>query len=219
MVSGGKDSLALLHLVHGVDADTAAFFIDCGAETPYTYAVIRRLRQLEYPIETVPTAAPLITQLKRVGWQGYDGPERAYTDRHWTRADLRALLIEHPAQRIRQAGYPIALLGLRAGESRGRLMSYRRRGWWYTRADGAQIACPLADWTAADVFAYCLSHDLPLSAVYLQPDDPERERRRTAAALLTYCVAYGGAWRRLREEQPAFWQELVREFPRIARQA
>lgn len=219
MVSGGKDSLALLHLTHGVAPDTPAYFIDCGAETPWTYAVLRRLRQLEYPIETVATAQPLMSMLKRVGWQGYSGPEREYTDRHWTRADLRWWLIDEPAARIRALGYPVHLLGLRAGESRGRLKNYRRRGWLYERRDGAVIAAPLADWTGADVLAYCLAHDLPLSEVYLQPDDPAREQRRTAAALLTYCVAYGGAWRLLRAEQPAFWQELVRDFPQIARQA
>lgn len=149
-----------------------------------------------------------------VGMLGYEGPELAAPGHHWTGAHWRENLVEQPARAVRDLGYPVQLLGLRAEESRGRRMNRRVRGPIYGRPNGTTVACPLADWEGTDVLAYVTTRGLPLSRVYLQPGDPERERRRTAAVFLE-VGAQQGDWRRLREEQPAFWQELTAEFPRM----
>jgi 3'-phosphoadenosine 5'-phosphosulfate sulfotransferase (PAPS reductase)/FAD synthetase len=110
----------------------------------------------------------------------------------------------------------VHLIGLRAEESRGRLMNRRAHGVLYPRGDGRWIATPLADWTALDVFAYLVSNDLPVSQEYLDPGDTaeERGRRRTGTALGTTNTGYG-RWHELRVRHRALWQELVTMFPEM----
>ncbi len=214
MVSGGKDSVALLHLAREVDPALPAIFVDDGAQLPWTYDVIEALREMGHAITTIETEVTLPWMLRHVGMLGYDGPEKQPGDWHWTGAQFREVLVDEPARRVRDMGWPVQLLGLRAEESHARMMNRRVRGTIYGRANGTTIACPLSDWEGADVFAYVTGHDLPLSPIYLQPDDPGRERRRTAAVLLTEA-AMQGEWRRIRELLPAYWQEISREFPNM----
>lgn len=218
MVSGGKDSTALLHLARGIDPTLSAAFVDDGAQLPWTYAVLDALRAAGHAIMTIETMRSLPWMLKHVGMLGYDGPDKRPGEWHWTGAHFREVLVEEPARRLRDMGYPVHLLGLRAEESRGRLMNRRRRGVTYGRANGTTIVTPLADWEGADVLTYIVTHDLPLSPVYLEPDDPERDRRRTAAVYLEQA-ADAGDWHRLREQLPAFWQEITADFPGMRKRA
>lgn len=218
MVSGGKDSTALLHLSRTLDPTIPAAFVDDGAQLPWTYDVLDALRALGHSIMTITTEETLVWMLKHVGMLGYAGPERIAGDWHWTGAHFREVLVDEPSRRLRDMGYPVQLIGLRAEESRGRLMHRKRRGVIYGRANGITIATPLADWEGADVLAYIVTHDLPLSPVYLQPDDPERDRRRTAAVYLEQS-ADAGDWHRIREHLPAFWQEITRDFPGMRKRA
>lgn len=216
LVSGGKDSTALLHLARAVDPALPAVFVDDGAQTPWTCQVLGELRALGHTIVTLQTTISVPEMRRMVGMHGYDGPERLPGEWHWTRAHWREVLVEQPQRMIRDMGYPVQLMGLRAEESRGRLMNRKRRGLLYGRANGITVATPLADWTGADVLAYCVTNELPLSPVYLQPGDERRDRRRTATALME-DAAVQGEWQRLRVEQPAFWYELARELPGIWR--
>lgn len=210
--SGGKDSTVLLHLAHEVDPSIPAYFVDDGAQLPWTYAVVEAMRRRGHAVTTLQTVISLPDMLRRVGMLGYDGPERLPGEWHWTGAQFRWVLVDEPARRIRDMGYPVQLLGLRAEESRARLVNRRARGVVYGRGDGITVVTPLADWEGDDVLAYIVHHDLPLSPVYLQPDDPERHRRRTAAVFLEQA-ADAGDWSRYRQLLPSFWQELSREFP------
>lgn len=214
MFSGGKDSLALLHLAREVLPGVPAFFIDSGAETAWTHETVAAMRQRGYRIETVYPQLSIVEMAQLVGWMGYDGPERLPGEWHWRPEDWKCVLVHEPAERIVAMGYPVHLLGLRAQESRGRLMNRRARGAIYPRRDGEIIATPLADWRHEDVFAYVFTHDLPLSREYLDPMDTaeERGRRRTGTALGTTTVM-AGRWHELRTRHPELWQRLVAMFP------
>lgn len=218
MVSGGKDSVALLHLARQINPEIPAFFVNDGAQLPWTLEVIDRLRQMGHAIMTLDTVISLPDMYRKVGMLGYDGPDRLDGEWHWTTDDFRRVLIDEPSERVRDMGYPVHLLGLRADESWARMVNRRAHGVIYGRKNGVTIACPLADWSGEDVFAFIVSHDLPLSPIYLQPDDPERERRRTAAVLIDEAARMG-EWRRIRELLPDYWAELASEFPSIRRRS
>lgn len=216
--SGGKDSLALLHLAQRIAPDIPGFFIDSGCETPDTLATVAAMAARGHRIERVYPVRSIVDMYKVCGLAGYDGPDKLPGEWHWQRADWKRMLIDEPAERIRAMGYPVALLGLRKEESRGRLISLRKYGAIHQRRDGAWIASPLADWEGADVLAYCLTEGLPLSAIYLDPNDTaaEREHRRTGTALGSTYATYG-RFQDLRRRYPALWAELIADFPRLAR--
>lgn len=214
--SGGKDSLALLHLVQSVDQGIPGFFIDSGAETPDTLDTVQSMESRGHLVERIYPLRSIIEMFKLVGLLGYDGPDRLPGEWHWKRNKWKQVLIDEPAARIRSLGYEVALLGLRKDENKGRGISLRKYGPVHRRKDGVWIACPLADWTGADVLAYCMAHDLPLSKIYLDPGDSaaEREHRRTGTALGSTYTSYGRL-QDLRRRYPKMWAELVADFPRI----
>lgn len=208
--SGGKDSMALLHLAAAIKPDIPAYFIDSGAETPDTLDAIAAMRARGHLVRTIHPERTIIELCRAAGFWGAkpDGPITLLKP-----ADFKRALIEEPAARIRHAGYPVALLGLRMEESLGR-QSLSRHGPIHQYRHGGWRACPLRRWSGSDVIAYCQAHELPLSAVYLDADDRERERRRTGTALGTQYQTYG-RFQRLRRRHPALWQELIRTFPRL----
>jgi 3'-phosphoadenosine 5'-phosphosulfate sulfotransferase (PAPS reductase)/FAD synthetase len=217
MVSGGKDSLALAHLARRTLGNgIQCFFIDSGCEHPAALTTIEALRDAGFRIETVHPEWSVIEMLKAVGALGYDGPAKLDGDWHWADGDFKRILISEPAEAIRARGYPVALLGLRAEESRGRAMSMRRYGPIRTRMDGAIIACPLAWWTGADVFAYCLARDLPLSEIYTRDGHDDRERRRTGTLVGNSSVRYG-RWVDIKRDYPGVWMRLTEMFPDMSR--
>lgn len=212
LFSGGKDSTALLHLCREMCPELPSVFVDDGAQLPWTYQTIDRIRAMGHAVQVIETVVSFPWMLKRVGMLGSSAPERLEGAWHWSPSQFREVLVEEPARRIRDMGYPVHLMGLRAEESRARLMNRKRRGVIYGRGNGITVVCPLADWDGIDVLAYCVTHDLPLSPAYLQPDDSDRYRRRTAAVYLEQS-AEAGDWQRIREQLPAFWQEMTAEFP------
>jgi 3'-phosphoadenosine 5'-phosphosulfate sulfotransferase (PAPS reductase)/FAD synthetase len=219
MVSGGKDSLIMAHIARAVLGDFfRGFFIDSGAEHPEALKTIETMRAGGYSIETINPERTVIDMLKLIGALGYDGPDKLEGDWHWAAGDYKRILISEPAAAIRDMGYPVALVGLRADESRGRAMSMRKYGPIRERRDGAIIACPLAWWTGEDIFAYALTHDLPLSEIYTRESDEAFERRRTGT-MLGGSGGRQGRWARLKRDWPDVWLRLTETFPELERLA
>ena len=211
--SGGKDSLALLHLARDVSPDIAGFFFDCGAEYPETYECVAACEAL-YGVQRIYPALSTEEMLKMVGELGYSGPSKMHGEWHWTQSQWRDVLLLEPARRVLDMGFAVQLLGLRKEESRGRRKNLMRRGRLYQRADGAWIGNPLANWTGQDVISYCLCHRLPLSSRYTDPalSDSERANTRTANLFCETAEATG-EWQRLRRENPEFWSRWCAIFP------
>lgn len=209
--SGGKDSLVVADLAREIASSISLHWIDCGAETPATLEVMRRVEALGWTIERVETVYPLYEMLRMTGLYGYTGPGRI-PDHYWPDRAWGHVLVDEPVARLRAEGYEVQVLGLRREENRGRRISLAKYGALHQRKDGLWIAAPLADWTGSDVLTYATVRGLPLSEIYLDPDDPDRERRRTGPAI----GAEGDTWGRfqdLRRRHPAFWQRLTTEFP------
>ena len=220
MFSGGKDSMVVLHLVNAILGPTPAFFIDSGNETDYTHEAVALMRTLGYDVQTVHPEHTILDMLRMVGALGYDGPEKRPGDWHWLPRDYMEVLIQEPARRVREMGYPVQALGLRGQESRGRRGNMRKRGTLYRKANGAIVVAPINFWDADDVFAYLTANDLPISREYLQPEasEEERGRRRTSAAIEAHGIAFDRR-HELRVRHRALWQELAAEFPAIRKDA
>lgn len=210
--SGGKDSMALLHLVNQVRT-TPGYFFDSGAETPDTLAAVEGMGRI-CEVRVIRPRLSIIEMCRMAGWWGSEPPGDPV---YWSVKDFREILIEEPSRRAMADGFDAVLLGMREEENRGRMLMLRHYGAIHQRKDGVVTINPLAKWEGADVIAYCLINGLPLSQTYLRPaDDRERERRRTGTALGTS----GATWGRLqilRREHPQMWQQLVAEFPRLSR--
>jgi 3'-phosphoadenosine 5'-phosphosulfate sulfotransferase (PAPS reductase)/FAD synthetase len=76
-----------------------------------------------------------------------------------------------------------AFIGLRAEESKGRSMNYRKNGFIYFNKswnNGEWICQPLALWSAKDIFAYLFLNDIPILDVYFKTKfigSPEKIRK------------------------------------------
>lgn len=213
--SGGKDSLALLGLVNSRCPGIPAYLFDSGAETPDTWNTIHAMQAAGYDIRIKKPRMSIIEMCQEAAFFGATPNRKEVT---WRASEWKRILLDEPALGVLNDGYPVQFIGLRRDENSYRRISINKYGAIHAKKNGVIRVCPLADWTGADVLAYCLTHDLPLSPVYLQPNDShdERERRRTGTALGTTYMTYG-RFQQLRQQHPAFWQELIGVFPRLAK--
>jgi 3'-phosphoadenosine 5'-phosphosulfate sulfotransferase (PAPS reductase)/FAD synthetase len=213
-VSGGKDSIALLHLCRTLAPDLPAWHIDSGMETPDTLAIIAQLAasfgvRVTRPDMTVDAMARL------VGAWGYEGPDKLDGEWHWGASDWKAMLIDGPSRELCEThGYRVIFTGVRADESKGRTQRMRRFGAIHARKDGLTIACPLAEWSGLDSLAYAEAHGLPISALYTEPGIGRPEERRTGTMLGGTALTQGRL-AVLRHRHPAEWRKLVDQFPHL----
>lgn len=164
--SGGKDSVAMLHLIQDVATGAGLDLLpvlwhDSGVEFPKTAEVFERLRAMGLIAEMVVVRPDEdVLALKR---QQEDGKISAATK------DNRALF-KPIAKAVKRHGFDGVALGLRKGESNARLMSRVSNGLLYRRKrDDAWVCQPLGDWDWTDVFAYTATHKLPLHPIYSAP--------------------------------------------------
>lgn len=111
-------------------------------------------------------------------------------------------------------GCAAQVLGMRADETLSRRKLFAARGPVY-RARGLTMACPLASWSVADVWAYAVSRGLPWHPLY----DCEglgftRETLSNTGWLTTHGVTSGRiAW--LRRYYPDLHARLIAEWPHL----
>lgn len=164
-VSGGKDSVCMSHLIAEVATATGhaippTMWHNSGVEWPETETVIRRLQE-NGTIKTLIIVTPEqdVLQLKREQVAGR--LSRAQKDQQALFRPIAATVQAH--------GFDGVALGLRAEESRGRLMNRCTRGSLYGTRQGLWHCTPLAEWSWLDVFAYLATHRLPLHPIYSAP--------------------------------------------------
>lgn len=207
--SGGKDSVAMLHLIQCASAEpTPVLWHDSGVEWPGVEQVFARLkdRQLVPALHVVRPKHDVI-ELKR----------RQLAGEISAASKDRLALFAPLAAAVRAAGYDAAAVGLRQEESRARAVDRATHGPIYRRRDGILRCLPLADWTWRDVFAYSVTHRLPLHPIYSAPllDLEHRGRIRLSWWLSTDHWRHGEiAW--VRDNYPDIYARLRQALPNVS---
>jgi 3'-phosphoadenosine 5'-phosphosulfate sulfotransferase (PAPS reductase)/FAD synthetase len=116
--------------------------------------------------------------------------------------------------------YTADFWGLRAGESKGRLMNFKRRGFYYYNEQRKWWVCnPLSKWTATDIFAYLFFQEIPILEVYFKTlfvGSPENIRK--SWILPSHQTSQGQAvW--LRHYYPDIFNKLAKIQPKLLQYA
>lgn len=131
---------------------------------------------------------------------------------------------QHGAGKKRKAGagvewaaerYAVQAMGLRADESKGRRAGFRARGTTYQLQRGLWVTCPLAWWSALDVWAYLVSRGVPWHPLYDAETHGMRREELRNAGWLTVRDEARVAW--LRVHYPEQYQALEQAFPQVRR--
>ena len=213
--SGGKDSNALLHLVHAISPNMPIVHVETELDFPDCREQIHRWID-EWGIAAQTTVLrPSVSPWDILDKHG--GPELQSNN---SQSELdRRCFYEPIEQHVAERGYTGVFLGLRAEESAARRLNRRTRGVLYRTRLGLMRCNPLSDWTVEDVWAYTLTEGLPWLPVYDKVHghpDPERIREGWWA-IGGYQASRGGLlWLRL--NYPTLYRELQRRYPHYTAQ-
>jgi 3'-phosphoadenosine 5'-phosphosulfate sulfotransferase (PAPS reductase)/FAD synthetase len=200
-LSGGKDSSAMAALLALHGWHPPAVSVKDDLDYPGERAYIEHLcRHLGLHLDILSPGVSL--------WSVLAGQRSLLNDHHGRTAELSA---EHfygllNAHRLHH-GYDGALLGLRAGESRGRAMN-ATRGSVYRRKDGLTVAQPIAAWSALDVHAFLVREQVPLLPCYLcvDPGMDALSLRKSWWVVGGLPATIGSHYAWLRRWWPDLWQ-------------
>jgi len=214
-ISGGKDSTALLHVCLSAGWHGPLFHFWYEETPPENTALAAELaRRFDSRLDTV--RVPGAFDVWAAAGHAFIFPQ---TDAE--RRAVRGMLRGYKAGAAgaqRAAGYAGIFMGLRAEESRARSFVVAKKGTIYAVADRPGLtALPLARWSARDVWAYLIAHDLPWLGCYDRTDDRERERSEPTYLAAPGIWRYEGIGQRLRQTDPALWQRLTTRFPELER--
>lgn len=211
MWSAGKDSTAMCHLAAvdlalPVSSISQKDDLDYPGEREY---VSRLASAWGLPLRIVEPPISLRAWLKD------HGAHLIGADVHGRTSEMSKIgfydLVEQAAQ-----GRPI-YLGMRAKESRGRALNRALRGHTYVKACGQAVCQPLADWHDIDVYAYLLTHGVPMLDVYkccgfMHASDPGRVRKSWWVPG-SHAARGQVAW--LRRYWPSLYADLVEMMPGV----
>ncbi len=209
--SAGKDSTVMVHLACvGMDLGLRAMNISDDLDYPGERAYLARLSE----------AWAVTVDYVELGYSLYDwmlahrGEWSAADELHGRGGRMADMAFYDQIEAYSSGrGSPGVYLGLRAVESRGRLMNRRMRGLQYTKKSGETVCQPLADWEDIDVYAYCAANSVPLFAVYRcvrLHDEPGRVRV-SWWIVGTSALTGSAVW--LRAYYPSLYRRLCALFP------
>lgn len=205
-LSGGKDSVALAGLLSEAGVDVHAVHVHTELNTPGTLGVVDEVTdKLGMSLD--------VYEPEHDVWQLLAQEHSDKVDPLFDRASSGVMLVAYTYEH----DYDGAWTGMRADESRGRMLNCRMRGALYQLAiDQRWIAQPLLWWTAQDVLAYAEDAGLPVHPHYRLAHErfgvtPERSRVDClvtppgVAAQGAHAIAralYPDLWRRIEDARP-----------------
>jgi 3'-phosphoadenosine 5'-phosphosulfate sulfotransferase (PAPS reductase)/FAD synthetase len=229
--SGGKDSTVVVDLARQVDPHIPVVFFDSGLQFPETIQYLENLAaawRLNYHV--IAADPDLLTVLIAGG--GFD--HRAVDRR--LRGQLADLMITGPAgEAHRRYGWG-SLWGVRAEESHGRRMLYRRSlatetraqqrrspedvraeaGGVVRRADGTVTYGPIWDWQRSHVFEYLAGRGIDPNPLYRRLAElgvPEQQIRVDSIIDASKLSNGHIAW--LQKGWPELFDRLATALPRL----
>jgi thioredoxin-dependent adenylylsulfate APS reductase len=155
---GAPEGMALLHMMHAIEASTRVFVIDTGRLPQETHDLIDRVRdRFDKPVEVLfPDAQEVAELVRDQGMNGfYESMEHRRRCCHVRKVvPLRRYLGDFD-------GY---VTGLRRDQNANRSDVRKVE---IDRANGGLVKLnPLADWSHEDVMAYVHRHDVPLNRLH-----------------------------------------------------
>lgn len=231
--SGGKDSLAVLHLARQADPNVPVVFFDSGLEYPETYLFLAMLQQRWRLNLDVIRARPSALEILS-GSGSWDHHARAgHVD------DLRDALINRPAAEAHARHGDGELWGVRGDESAGRAALYSRalrtavardckgcctdgrarrarHGGVVERQDGTVAYGPIWDWTTGEVWNHLCRFAIPVNPVYAKLrrlGAPEHALRLSLMVDGAHLETGRMTW--LRRGWPDVFEDLAAVLPRI----
>ena len=179
--SGGKDSTVVVDLARQVDPHIPVVFFDSGLQFPETIQYLEDLSdtwRLNYHV--IAADPDLLTVLIAGGGFSHEAPDRRL------RGQLADIMITGPANEAHSRYGGGSLWGVRAEESHGRRMLYRRSlatetpaqqqrspedvraqaGGVLRRADGTVTYGPIWDWQRTHVFEYLAGRGIEPNPLY-----------------------------------------------------
>lgn len=201
-VSWGKDSVVMLALavetLGSVTAIHGRYRVPCenaGDIDTVRDAVLARpeMRGVRYVEIEIPGEWDLF---ERAGGPFVEA--RSQTQREalaWRKATSRGRL-RAACEAAGCAGY---MIGMRAAESRARMLNIATRGLSYEKRNGLSVALPIGRWQAFDVWAYLVDRDLPWLRIY----DVAPDRHRARSML---CIGLGDGSPHLRHGEYQIWR-------------
>lgn len=172
--SWGKDSVVLCHLLRRATPSVPLVHLRPSNRGPGLDAV-RDTYFVGWPGQSYEEEPVDYGRLHAAGLPDHELDRE--TDQRWYGAIAR----------VSQRYGPRHVLGLRAGESFGRLMRCRRHG------ESSPNGCaPLAWWTTADIFAYLAHYDLPVHPSYAMLGGGRWPRERIRVAEIGDTHGKGG---------------------------
>lgn len=206
--SGGKDSNVLLDLVRQVNPDIPIVHVRTDIEYPDCVEFVDKFiaeHGLNVTILEPPSAWQVLID---------EGGPFGQVNVATSRID-KECFFEPIASEAEARGYRQVFLGLRAEESRARMLNFRVRGTrYYNKGRNLWTVLPLASWSARDIFAYHVVHHIPWSPIYdrtfLHPE-PERIREGWWTTGETAHEHGMGEW--LRYHYPELWRRAVETWP------
>jgi phosphoadenosine phosphosulfate reductase len=200
--STGKDSTAMCHLIKSMYVDTPIMiqFDDCDWPEKREYAD-EIINKYGWGVnEIIPSFSVWgLAQKSKIGYDDLCSQSSELTQESFIK------LLEK--ERI-QLGCIGSFLGLRAEESRGRMLNLATRGELYQVTSGQWRCCPLGRWTVLDVFAYLASNKVPINPCYFYNEINKPENIRLSWALPTPQGARRGDIEHIRRYYPEQYRRL-----------
>lgn len=217
-LSFGKDSIPMADLILTNYPDTPVIYCYCGEfdEWPDTERVKRKFLDIHQNCNFHQVNGPSIIEFyKRLGYvyiQDLEtNPEAAKIQREYGASLEKAVV-----SKARELGCDGAFIGMRKNESinRARLFAMRSEV-YFTESRQMWTCCPIAQWSARDVWAYIVQKNLPWNELY--DKHPEgREKARNGAMFGTRSDTFTGRLSMMRRMYPEWWNRFLQQFPEIA---
>ncbi len=230
--SGGKDSTVVVDLARQVDPHIPVVFYDSGLQFPETLrylADVARAWRLNFQV--IPAEPDLLTVLIAGGGFDHGAPDRQL------KGPLADIMIAGPAAQAHTRYGCGSLWGVRAEESHGRRMLYRRSlatetaaqatqrspdavraelGGIVRRADGTITYGPIWDWQRSHVFEYLAGRGIEPNPLYRKLADlgvPEQQIRVDSIIDASKLSNGHIAW--LQKGWPELFDRLATALPRL----
>lgn len=165
--SGGKDSLAALHLLHPWWDRMTVYWLDAGDGFPETYEIVVKTAarvpnfvRIDSPVTKVIEEHGIPTDLLPATHTDFGHALFGSTEKMQDRLSCCARAVMLPMhERMKADGITLIIRGQKDADI----------GWMIrsgTVREGIEFWFPLQDWSTEQVFDYLRAHDLPVNPVY-----------------------------------------------------